>query len=149
MPLVYNWGSLFFSDGFLSQIPLPHHRVLTLMTSKLCFLFCGGFSPFTNILLKSPPLPSSHLPTPGSLPWLHPTFVVLQRFITIHKHSVEVFPLSSPPLPFLPFSPLHSIISGLYLKGSRMGSSDKVSLWYVPLLINTRFRFLYFRISNC
>ena len=27
-------------------------------------------------------------------------------------------------------------------KGCRMGSSDKVSLWYVALLINTRFRFL-------
>ena len=27
------------------------------------------------------------------------------------------------------------------IKGCRMGRSDKVSLWYVPLLINTRFRF--------
>ena len=27
------------------------------------------------------------------------------------------------------------------LKGCRMGRSDKVSLWYVSLLINTRFRF--------
>ena len=35
------------------------------------------------------------------------------------------------------------------LKGCRMGRSDKVSLWYVSLLINTRFRFFYFRISNC
>ena len=26
-------------------------------------------------------------------------------------------------------------------KGCRMGRSDKVSLWYVSLLINTRFRF--------
>ena len=26
------------------------------------------------------------------------------------------------------------------LKGCRMGRSDKVSLWYVTLLINTRFR---------
>ena len=26
-------------------------------------------------------------------------------------------------------------------KGSRMGRSDKVSLWYAALLINTRFRF--------
>ena len=26
-------------------------------------------------------------------------------------------------------------------KGCRMGRSDKVSLWYVALLINTRFRF--------
>ena len=26
------------------------------------------------------------------------------------------------------------------IKGCRMGRSDKVSLWYVPLLINTRFR---------
>ena len=25
----------------------------------------------------------------------------------------------------------------------------KVSLWYASLLTNTRFRFLYFRISNC
>ena len=28
-------------------------------------------------------------------------------------------------------------------KGCRMGRSDKVSLWYVALLINTRFRFLF------
>ena len=34
------------------------------------------------------------------------------------------------------------------VKGCRMGRSDKVSLWYVALLINT-IRFLYFRISNC
>ena len=27
------------------------------------------------------------------------------------------------------------------IKGCRMGRSDKVSLWYVSLLINTRFRF--------
>ena len=27
------------------------------------------------------------------------------------------------------------------LKGGRMGRSDKVSLWYVALYINTRFRF--------
>ena len=27
------------------------------------------------------------------------------------------------------------------LKGGRMGRSDTVSLWYVSLLINTRFRF--------
>ena len=27
------------------------------------------------------------------------------------------------------------------VKGCRMGRSDKVSLWYVALLINTRFRF--------
>ena len=35
------------------------------------------------------------------------------------------------------------------LKGCRLGRSDKVSLWCVTLLINTRFRFIYFRISNC
>ena len=29
----------------------------------------------------------------------------------------------------------------VYLKGFRMSRSDKVSLWYVALLINTRFRF--------
>ena len=29
------------------------------------------------------------------------------------------------------------------LKGCRMGRSDKVSLWYVSSLINTRFRFLF------
>ena len=28
-------------------------------------------------------------------------------------------------------------------KGCRMGRSDKVSLWYVSLLINTRFRFFF------
>ena len=35
------------------------------------------------------------------------------------------------------------------VKGCRMGRSDKVSLWCVSLLINNRFRFFYFRISNC
>ena len=35
------------------------------------------------------------------------------------------------------------------LKGGRMGRSDKVSLWCVSLVINTRFRFFYLRISNC
>ena len=35
------------------------------------------------------------------------------------------------------------------LKCSRTGHFVKVSLWYASLLINTRFRFLYFRISNC
>ena len=29
----------------------------------------------------------------------------------------------------------------IQIKGGRMGHSDKVSLWYVSLLINTRFRF--------
>ena len=29
----------------------------------------------------------------------------------------------------------------MIIKGCRMGRSDKVSLWYVSLLINTRFRF--------
>ena len=32
-------------------------------------------------------------------------------------------------------------VSYTHLKGCRMGRSDKVSLWYVTLLINTRFRF--------
>ena len=31
----------------------------------------------------------------------------------------------------------------LTLMGCRMGRSDKVSLWYVALLINTRFRFFF------
>ena len=34
-------------------------------------------------------------------------------------------------------------------KGSRTGYFVKVSLWYASLLTNTRFRFLYFRVSNC
>ena len=29
------------------------------------------------------------------------------------------------------------------LKGWRMGRSDKVSVWYMALLINTRFRFFF------
>ena len=33
------------------------------------------------------------------------------------------------------------------IKGFRMGRSDNVSLWYVALLINTRFCFFYFRIG--
>ena len=36
-----------------------------------------------------------------------------------------------------------------YAKDSRMGLSDKVSLWCAALLINTRFRFFIFGISNC
>ena len=36
-----------------------------------------------------------------------------------------------------------------YFKGSRIGHSVKASLWCVTLSINTRFRFFYFRISNC
>ena len=35
------------------------------------------------------------------------------------------------------------------IKGSRTGHFVKVSLWYASLLTNTRFRYLYFRISNC
>ena len=35
------------------------------------------------------------------------------------------------------------------LKASRMGHSVKASIWCDSLLISTRFRFLYFRISNC
>ena len=37
---------------------------------------------------------------------------------------------------------IHFVVGYLQIKGSRMGRSDKVSLWYVALLINTRFRFL-------
>ena len=33
------------------------------------------------------------------------------------------------------------ILMKILFKGCRMGPSDKVSLWYVALLINTRFRF--------
>ena len=33
------------------------------------------------------------------------------------------------------------IFKKLNFKGCRMGRSDKASLWYVVLLINTRFRF--------
>ena len=35
------------------------------------------------------------------------------------------------------------------MKGSRKGHFVKVSLWYASLLTNTKFCFLYFRISNC
>ena len=34
-----------------------------------------------------------------------------------------------------------TFMRGTGLKGGRMGRSDKVSLWCVALLINTRFRF--------
>ena len=37
----------------------------------------------------------------------------------------------------------------LVLKASQMGHSVKVSLSCDSLLINTRFHFLYFRMSNC
>ena len=36
-----------------------------------------------------------------------------------------------------------------FLKASRMGHSVKASLWCDSLLINNRFRFPYFRMSNC
>ena len=36
----------------------------------------------------------------------------------------------------------------LTLKGCRMGRSDKVSLWYVALLINTRFRYFVFIVKR-
>ena len=32
-------------------------------------------------------------------------------------------------------------LAKINIKGCRLGRSDKVSLWYVALLINTRFRF--------
>ena len=36
----------------------------------------------------------------------------------------------------------HTYLVKLFpLQGCRMGHTDKVSLWYVALLINTRFRF--------
>ena len=40
-------------------------------------------------------------------------------------------------------------IKPISLKGSRTGHFVKVSIWYASLLTNSRFRFLYFRISNC
>ena len=43
---------------------------------------------------------------------------------------------------------LHPLSAWLF-KGCRMGRSDKVSLWYVSLLITLDFAFFYFRISNC
>ena len=36
---------------------------------------------------------------------------------------------------------ISSFVCTDYFKGCRMGRSDTVSLWYVSLLINTRFRF--------
>ena len=39
---------------------------------------------------------------------------------------------------------LEVLIAIWFFKGCRMGRSDKVSLWYVALLINTRFRFFIF-----
>ena len=39
--------------------------------------------------------------------------------------------------------------SFIIIKGSRTGHFVKVSLWHASLLTNTRFRFLYFRVSNC
>ena len=47
------------------------------------------------------------------------------------------------------FPLLHEPITMITIKGCRMGRSDKVSLWYVTLLIYTRFRFFYLRMSNC
>ena len=35
----------------------------------------------------------------------------------------------------------HNFVAIIVFKGGRMGRSDKVSLWCVALLINTRFRF--------
>ena len=38
--------------------------------------------------------------------------------------------------------PKNSNMTSKLFKGGQMGRSDKVSLWCVSLLINTRFRFL-------
>ena len=53
---------------------------------------------------------------------------ILQR-VTSHKTS----------RPTDTFQAMSQILE--YFKGSRMRRSDKVTLWYVALLINTRFRF--------
>ena len=39
--------------------------------------------------------------------------------------------------------PSRKIVILFRLKGSRMGRSDKVSLWHVSLLVNIRFRFFF------
>ena len=39
--------------------------------------------------------------------------------------------------------------TGHFVKGSRTGHFVMVSLWYASLLTNTRFHFLYFRLSSC
>ena len=39
--------------------------------------------------------------------------------------------------------PIWNMFEICTFKGCRMGRSDKVSLWYITLLINTRFRFLF------
>ena len=43
---------------------------------------------------------------------------------------------------------LYHLIQNGSFKGCRMGRSDKVSLWYVSLLINNRFRFCYIKTKN-
>ena len=45
-------------------------------------------------------------------------------------------------------SPSKQILKDEDVKGCRMDRSDKVSLWYVALLINTRFRFVFFLFQN-
>ena len=73
---------------------------------------------------------------------LYYTPVLLARLSTFYfrstdhrYHPLENFSLSSKSLKESDLSPMDN------LKGYRKGRSNKVSLWYVALLINTRFRF--------
>ena len=64
------------------------------------------------------------------------------------SYSFPFPPLFLSPSPFSSFSPF---FQNVHQTACRMGHSVKASLWYDcdSLSINTRFRFLYFRIINC
>ena len=68
-------------------------------------------------------------------------WVSFDRAWTPSKMSVEVTANSKSYRLILIHFFMSSDKHDLKLKGCRMGRSDKVSLWYVSLLINTRFRF--------
>ena len=82
-------------SSLFSTPSLPSPWILTLIASNLCCVVEVSHHTQTLCWKLHPSTPPCFLPlpfpTPGFSPWLHPTFVVLWRFLTIHKHCVESF----------------------------------------------------------
>ena len=79
--------------------------------------------------------------------WCMPNLPFLYYQKCVEKVRSEIDPLVNDRTVSLALAYLHDMgvvslfIQEFNFKGCRMGRSDKVSLWYVALLINTRFRF--------
>ena len=86
-------------------------------------------------------MPSFHHRTPAYLEHIH-------VYVNKYAESVHVCAKISCPsvLKLLPQGRQWTVN---FFKGCRMDRPDKVSLWYVALLINTRFRFFILELSNC